>query len=96
MRLFKYDALRSPKLGTQRNFRVQNVWGSTRPPKLAKFTTALFAFLRVEIVPNSTHFQNGTLWVRRLENPEKNRLGRQCIEFYEIKKEKYCVANEVR
>ena len=37
---------RSAKLGTQRNFRVQNVWGSTRPPKFAKlrrFDLLIFA-----------------------------------------------------
>ena len=38
-------------------FRVENVWGSTRPSTFAKFTTSLFADFRVEIVPNSTHLQ---------------------------------------
>ena len=64
---------------------------------ICKFTPPPFADFRVEIVPNSTHIQDYPLWVRRLGNPERNRLLRRCTELYcEIKeKQTYCVANEV-
>ena len=82
------------KTGNPEKILRRKCMGLYMTSKICKIQPPSFADFRVEIVPNSTHFQDYSLWVRRLGNPDRNRLRRRCTEFY-CEKQKYCVAKEV-